>query len=109
MQELSDLMPAWTAYLRQRVYLLDISIFDIDISLFPNPTTSELTLKLLPAIPGEKLQVKIYNVLGQLIKVEESNFTSTDYHINVRDFAVGMYLLEVEAFGKRWVRKFVKR
>ncbi|MCF8248167.1 MAG: T9SS type A sorting domain-containing protein [Saprospiraceae bacterium] len=97
------------ALIAETAHLLDFRIFDLDLSLFPNPTASELTVNFLPAVPDEKLQVRIFNVLGQLVLAEAGVFTSTGYPINVHDFANGVYLLEVEAFGRRWVRKFVKR
>ena len=92
----------------ETAHLLDFRVFDLDLSLFPNPTASELTVNFLPAVPDEKLQVRIYNVLGQLVLEEAGVFTSTGYPINVHDFANGVYLLELEAFGQKWVRKFVK-
>lgn len=90
-------------------HLLDIRAFDFEIALFPNPTDSDLTLNISPAVSEEELKVRIYNALGQLVLEQAAVFTSTGHTINVQDFANGVYLLEVEALGRTWVKKFVKR
>jgi hypothetical protein len=68
-----------------------------------------LTLNISPAVAEEALKVRIYNALGQLVLEQAAVFTLTGHTINVHDFANGLYLLEVEALGRAWVKKFVKR
>jgi mannan endo-1,4-beta-mannosidase len=78
---------------------------DKEISLFPNPATSELqVISKQSTIIG----IEIYNMLGDRI----CNLPITDHRspitINIADFPNGVYMLEVKTESGVGVEKFVK-
>ena len=73
-------------------------IESLDIKLFPNPTSGQLTVETVRPIRT----VKIYNSFGVLIDTAESK------QINVFDLNPGVYYLEIELNRMRIVKKFIK-
>ena len=65
---------------------------NISLSIFPNPTTDNLTLKI-GDYNNEKLSFRLYDMLGKLLsngkivtqetKIEMTNLPSTTYFVNV--------------------------
>jgi hypothetical protein len=86
-----------------------------DISLYPNPTTSLLTL----SIPNttQKATINLYDMMGQLI-IDNGQLTSTNptssgmsivnYQLSIKNLPQGIYFLEVLMDGEKQVRKVVK-
>jgi hypothetical protein len=74
-------------------------------SIFPNPATTDLFIKIIPAI-ATNMQYKIIDVSGRVIRQEKL----ANYRINVSRFSSGIYFLmlckENEQFGK--TEKFFK-
>lgn len=69
-------------------------------SVYPNPTSKELNIK-----GTDVKNVKVYNVLGQQMKVLRSNNS-----VNVESLAPGTYVLQVEDMsGKVNTTKFIKK
>lgn len=73
-----------------------------DASLFPNPVTEVLTVKLSNASSNNH-QYLIYNNLGQLVK------QSSKPEISVKDLSNGVYFLEIRQEDRSQVLKFVKQ
>jgi mannan endo-1,4-beta-mannosidase len=75
---------------------------DIDIALFPNPATDNLTIEA-----PFKATVCISNIQGQLIE----SFTTNDRrtNIDVNSFPGGVYVVEVKTEDGVGVEKFVKQ
>ena len=73
-----------------------------DISIFPNPTSGLVQLKL----PAEPLQLRILNIQGQLIEERQLN---TNTEINLAGSS-GVYFLEfTNQLGERVFKKIVKQ
>ncbi|MDG4946100.1 choice-of-anchor J domain-containing protein [Weeksellaceae bacterium KMM 9713] len=69
-------------------------------SVYPNPTSKELNIK-----GTDVKNVKVYNVLGQQMKVFKSNNS-----VNVENLAPGTYVLQVEDMqGQVKTTKFIKK
>ena len=71
------------------------------VQVFPNPSNNKIRIVL----PQEAIisEVKLYNVIGQLVKTEKGN------EINVSGLAEGVYLLRVTTEdGKTFYEKVVK-
>jgi hypothetical protein len=79
--------------------------FENSISIFPNPTTTNLHLSI-SNWQSEKLQIEIFDVLGKEI------FTSAINHqpstIDISGFPSGVYYLKISSEEKSAVKKFVK-
>lgn len=74
-----------------------------DITLYPNPTTSSIKLKLLAS---EKAEIQIFNAMGKLIKTEKKY--DANEKIDVSEIATGLYFVKVNINGLTVTRKFIK-
>ncbi|MDP4731717.1 MAG: T9SS type A sorting domain-containing protein, partial [Flavobacteriales bacterium] len=80
---------------------IDNSIFELNatISLYPNPTRSELNIQVNSSIIGSDLY--IFDAVGKL--VHKQQLLSTQTAIPVSNFADGNYVLRVGEVVKRFV------
>jgi hypothetical protein len=76
--------------------------------IFPNPTSGRLYADL-SAWNTESVQLRIYNIHGQLIEQTTQTATSTVYALDLpSDIPKGLYWLEIiSANGERVIQKFV--
>jgi len=73
---------------------------DKEIILYPNPATTELSIKLPES---EKLNsITILNIEGKEIRKVNSTL------LNISDLSAGMYFLEINISGITYKRKFIK-
>lgn len=78
--------------------------FSASISIFPNPTSNILQLKIQYGfIDG----VKIFDTKGSLIREFKDSGDILD--INVSDISNGVYFLRISSEGKTTIKQFVKR
>ena len=76
------------------------------ISIFPNPTAGLVTL-YFGTIQPQKANVKIYNLQGK--KILSETFRSDEETIDLTGYLEGMYLVEVSADEKVYIRKICKQ
>ena len=75
-----------------------------DIEIFPNPTTSTITVKGLSA----DSHINIMNALGQTIFSKTINQKDVEKIIDLSDFKNGMYYIRIENKDKSISRKIIK-
>lgn len=77
------------------------------IRLYPNPTTSELNIKMSNAndLPNG---YKVYNMLGQLV-TEKTIENSVDLKINTSALSNGMYFIQIAKGDKATTLPFIKK
>ncbi len=79
-------------------------------ALFPNPNSGDFTLNI-EGQPLDRLEVSLYNILGQRIFNEEIDFTSgqliKDYKLS--RLAAATYILQIKSGNKMIHRKVVKK
>lgn len=73
-----------------------------DLIVFPNPTTSTLTLQNLNNFTIDKIIIS--DLTGKTVKAQTANSAT----INVENLAQGMYILEAYSHEQKLVSKFVK-
>lgn len=75
-------------------------ISEADILIYPNPSSDKIRVQFIPkeSQNGEQgengcqqLEIKIFNVLGELVFSE--SFNENDYEINISDLLSGIYIL----------------
>jgi hypothetical protein len=71
-------------------------------SVYPNPAKDEV---LVSIESNNQSTIKIYNLVGSLIKTESANGSST--HINLSDIPNNLYIIEVSSGNKIGRQKFV--
>ena len=75
-----------------------------DIQLFPNPVSSEFTLKNLPT---DTEQIRVFDAFGKTLIVQ-NGIEGTTKNINVSALSKGLYFVVTEGKKTRGVVKFVK-
>lgn len=66
---------------------------DISVSIFPNPTTDQLTIKLESYAKLE--QIVVYNLLGQIVKTESAQ--SEQQHVmSMSNLSNGLYQVQIQ-------------
>ncbi len=84
------------------------SIDELDdelISLFPNPTTADVEIKLSPLI--QNYQLRVLNTLGEIV-ANKNNMSETYTSIDLQRMDAGVYFVEIIKGNKLWRRKVIK-
>ncbi len=71
---------------------IDGSYKELEISVYPDPSTGLFNVSLGQAIP---VTLKIYNLLGQVVHQQTSNELS--FQVDMRSQPTGMYFMELNA------------
>jgi len=77
------------------------------ISVFPNPTSSTISVKLNNGILFNNSIVKIYNSIGVLVKTETMD--SQEKQINVSELPAGVYIISIDDPKEPFISRFVKK
>jgi Secretion system C-terminal sorting domain len=81
----------------------------INATLFPNPTTHELTIDYT-ARDAADLTVKIYDVLGKMVHGQKIDTATATIKINVAHFEAGIYELTLQSANQQpFAQRFVKQ
>lgn len=83
----------------------DVSNEQIIFSVYPNPTQNTLNIQFKSDI--NKVEIKILNVIGQTVLLEDINISSHKI-FDVSNLINGIYILQVKANNKTFTQKFVK-
>jgi hypothetical protein len=85
--------------------LAENPIFDMKISIGPNPTSDVLTVKVL-ANDIQPYQITLYDDTGKILKTMKSSFDNSYIEIEVYDIPRGMYLLNVSDLTGKFLKSF---
>ena len=77
------------------------------LSVYPNPVRTDLTITLQPEVRG-KVVLKLYNVAGRLMKIEEGMVGDAGYKLDMSGMQAGSYVLVVEGNGISWKKSIIK-
>ncbi len=80
---------------------VDDEILDQTLNLYPNPVSEILSVE--SRLPLQSIE--IYNLLGQEVKVIDSDFES----INTSDLSRGIYMIKISSENGSTVRKLIKQ
>lgn len=82
---------------------------NLNISTFPNPVKSELSIKL-SELNQDVFQLQIVDMLGNVIlRKENIAHTKGEYKINVQGLAKGVYFLNIQSGDQTTVKKIIKQ
>jgi hypothetical protein len=82
---------------------------DRTLQLFPNPATTDVTIRLNKEWLNKKFAVSIFNTEGKFISSEVyDRIMSSELNIDVRKLAAGGYFISVEDDERKSVGTFVK-
>jgi hypothetical protein len=74
--------------------------------VYPNPTSSDLIVEVKKG--GEKLQVNIVDVLGNIVLNQEAAFTN-QIHLKTSQLPNGIYFVHISNGAERYVQKIIKQ
>ena len=77
------------------------------IAMYPNPTTSEVTIDLGKQM--NLLSVGVYSLSGQQVLSENINSTTTSHTLNVGRLATGVYLVKVTTDSGTFSQRLMKK
>ncbi len=106
-EDCSDISEDFVEVIRTDTLAVDeIDQIDLEVSLYPNPTTDFINIALTGVNNG--YSINVYSVTGQIVKSE--TYTSQENRLQVSDLSDGMYLLEIidTDSSTRTVRRFIK-
>ncbi|WP_299680498.1 CHRD domain-containing protein [uncultured Dokdonia sp.] len=103
----SDISDDFIEVIRTDVLAVEDNQISLELSMYPNPTTSFLNISLGGVNNG--YAVNVYSVTGQIVMSE--TYSAQDNTLDVSRLSDGMYLLEVidETSNTRTVKRFIKR
>ena len=80
---------------------------NLEFKVYPNPANDYFTIVIPDAVQGQDFDIKISNLLGQVIGTQNSVRLSK-ISIPIHDWASGMYLIEINGNGFKGMRKLIK-
>jgi len=78
------------------------------LRLYPNPSQGQVTMEWLGEFAGERLQVRIMNQTGQMLRLEELR-TNKVRTFDFSDLPQGLYLIQVQGEGVNRTEKLMLR
>ncbi|HRJ17357.1 MAG TPA: T9SS type A sorting domain-containing protein, partial [Saprospiraceae bacterium] len=85
---------------------VQLDIAPLEFSLFPNPTQSEINVKMGEEFMGKDVTVQIMNQLGQTVMVRRLNEVQNPVeNIRLDNFAEGVYFLTLRTEGQEALTK----
>jgi hypothetical protein len=79
------------------------------ISVFPNPTTDELQVKLLGTVSQEPSSLEVINVIGQVVNRKMLEPSDRVIRVDVKDLPKGTYFVQLTQGDAKWSKRFVKQ
>jgi hypothetical protein len=83
----------------------DTSLNDINISCYPNPVTDVLTINANKPVKS----VKVFNMLGQLVKTVNMDTDLNEVDININNLSSGTYFIKVATYAQQKSFTIIKK
>ncbi len=99
---------AWIAEIGDvGVGITELTKNETSFSLYPNPTQNNITLLFKNSSENENKEIKVYNQIGQVILIQQSN--DTKMVLNLSTLSKGIYTISITSKNKNYeVKKFIK-
>ena len=82
--------------------------FKIDLSVYPNPSNSQVTIQFgKDQLTGKQATIRLFNLIGEEIPVQENFSSKNKIFLNLENQASGIYFLSIELNGKTVNRKLI--
>jgi hypothetical protein len=75
------------------------------VNIYPNPTNGEITIAI--TAPVYNADISLINIVGQTI-VEKSKLSGSTFNLNMKEYAAGVYIVEIREGDKTLRLKVVK-
>lgn len=95
---------------------IDTSSLSIDeaslknaITLYPNPTSNEVTITLPHTFKDKEVQVRVFDMSGKLIISEHSEVQDQSILTHVGSLSHGVYLIRLSGNKQQWSKIIIKK
>ena len=95
----------WVSPLVDSVLSTQDNVFEKSVKLYPNPTTTEITLELPKTMEGE---VRVFDIMGKLLVFDADAKFLNKYTMNVSSLAPGTYFVRINTTEGTATKKFLK-
>jgi len=82
------------------------SIDDKKILIYPNPTKGNLTIEIIGYEQDANSYIYLFNLSGNMLKSEP--ITGSSMEVDLSNYPVGLYIIEIKLVGKSSVWKIIK-
>ncbi len=96
----------WISPLVERELSTQDNVFEKSLKLYPNPTTTEITLEFAKSIEGE---VRVFDITGKLLIFDAEAKFLNKYKMNVSALAPGTYFVRINTLEGTATKKFLKK
>ena len=79
------------------------------LNIYPVPATTNLFLELPQSTVHTAATLKVFNVVGELTRLQRVDFAGNTYRMSIEDLKPGVYILEVQIEGVPTTKRFVKK
>ncbi|MCB0595284.1 MAG: T9SS type A sorting domain-containing protein [Lewinellaceae bacterium] len=77
-------------------------------SLYPNPTTGQLTLAWEGRLPGQQAAIRLFDATGRVVWRQQRRLERR-MELSLAGLPAGLYVLQVQAGEGSWVKRVVVR
>lgn len=84
-----------------------VSNKDLDVQIYPNPTTSTLIIHFSDVI-NESININVYNTIGAVVYSSETKSNNSNILLNTTQFPNGTYFVHLKTNEKVFVKKIEK-
>jgi hypothetical protein len=88
----------------EAIILNNENLSDLNIQVFPNPTSDILNIKMENQASA---QLTIFDIYGKKV-LEKMEVNQSEIQLSTSSFSQGVYFLRIEMEGKELVKKFIK-
>ena len=85
----------------------DVAVNTSDLTIYPNPATDQITLKI-EGIANESFTARIIDINGKVVSQKKVDLLSNSTTLNVSDLNAGNYIIQLVNSKKQYAQKIIK-
>ena len=96
-------------FVYSNIILIRVNKNDDILSVYPNPTASELNISLTGKVDGKNVELFLIDATGKLVINKRFKKENKNLKLNVSTLAKGVYILTIVEDGEKNTIKFIKQ
>ena len=95
----------WVSPLVDDVLSISDRFIESNVSLYPNPATSQLTISLLDTAEAD---IRVYDLVGKLMIYEANKLIANKHTLDISSLAAGAFFIRINSEYGTVTKKFIK-